>query len=134
MAIDPISAVLDIGGKLIDRLWPDPSQAAAAKLELVKLQQSGELAQIAGQLEINKVEAASSNVFVSGWRPFAGWVCGSALAYSYIVYPLLVWGCAIWVPTITPPKLGNDGMLYELLFAMLGLGGLRSFEKFKGVA
>lgn len=134
MALDPISAVLDIGGKVIDRLWPDPTQRAAAQLELMKLQQSGELAQIAGQLEINKVEAASSNVFVSGWRPFAGWVCGAALAYSFLVYPLLVWVCAIWAPTVTPPKLGNDGMLYELLFAMLGLGGLRSFEKFKGVA
>lgn len=134
MALDPISAVLDIGGKLIDRLWPDPSQAAAAKLELIKLQQSGELAQIAGQLEINKIEAASSNVFVAGWRPFCGWVCGAALAYSYIGYPLLIWVCTLWFPHITPPKLGNDGMLYELLFAMLGLGGLRSFEKFKGVA
>ena len=64
MAFDPISAALDIGGKLIDRLWPDPTQAAQAKLELFKLQQSGELAQITGQLEINKVEAANSSVFV----------------------------------------------------------------------
>ena len=62
MAFDPISAALDIGGKLIDRLWPDPSQAAAAKLELLKLQQSGELQQITGQLEINKVEAANPSV------------------------------------------------------------------------
>ena len=134
MALDPISAVLDIGGKVIDRLWPDPTQRAAAQLELMKLQQSGELAQIAGQLEINKIEAASPNLLVSGWRPFCGWICGLALAYSYLVYPLLVWACTIWAPTVTPPKLGNDGMLYELLFAMLGLGGLRSFEKFKGVA
>jgi len=134
MALDPISAVLDIGSKVIDRLWPDPTQRAAAQLELMKLQQSGELAQIAGQLEINKIEAASPNLLVSGWRPFCGWICGLALAYSYLVYPLLVWACTIWAPTVTPPKLGNDGMLYELLFAMLGLGGLRSFEKFKGVA
>ena len=82
MAFDPISAALDIGGKLIDRLWPDPTQAAAAKLELLKLQQSGELQQITGQLEINKVEAANPSVFVSGWRPFIGWVCGTALAYQ----------------------------------------------------
>jgi hypothetical protein len=134
MALDPISAVLDIGGKVIDRLWPDPTQRSAAQLELLKLQQSGELAQIAGQLEINKQEASSPSVFVAGWRPFAGWVCGAALAYSFLVYPLLVWACAIWFPSVVPPKLGNDGMLYELLFAMLGLGGLRSFEKFKGVA
>jgi len=72
MSLDPVTALLDIGGKVIDRLWPDPTQAANAKLELFKLQQSGELAQIAGQLEINKVEAANPSVFVSGWRPFVG--------------------------------------------------------------
>ena len=89
MAFDPISAALDIGGKLIDRLWPDPTQAAQAKLELFKLQQSGELAQITGQLEINKAEAQHSSVFVAGWRPFIGWVCGSALAYQYLIRPLV---------------------------------------------
>jgi hypothetical protein len=57
MAIDPVTELLDVGGKVIDRLWPDPSQAAQAKLELIKLQRSGDLAQIAGQLEINKAEA-----------------------------------------------------------------------------
>jgi hypothetical protein len=70
MALDPVTALLDVGGKVIDRLWPDPLQAAQAKLELIKLQQSGELAQIAGQLEINKAEAASPSPFTSGWRPF----------------------------------------------------------------
>jgi len=84
MSLDPVSALLDIGGKVIDRVWPDPVQAATAKLELVKLQQSGELAAMAGQLEINKVEAASASVFVSGWRPFIGWVCGAACAWNWI--------------------------------------------------
>jgi hypothetical protein len=134
MAIDQVSAILDIGGKVIDRLWPDPTQAAAAKLELFKLQQTGELQQIAGQLEINKVEAASSNLFVSGWRPFVGWVCGSALVYTYIAYPLLLWAAATWAPDVKPPQLGNDGMLFELMLGMLGIGGLRTFEKIKGVA
>lgn len=134
MALDPVSALLDIGGKVIDRIWPDPVAAAQAKLELFKLTQSGELQQIAGQLEINKAEATNANPFVSGWRPFIGWVCGAALAYTYIVYPLLLWVGAVYAPTLAPPKLGNDGMLYELLLGMLGLGGLRTFEKVKGVA
>lgn len=134
MALDPITAALDIGGKLIDRLWPDPTQRDAAKLELFKLHQQGELAQIAGQIEINKVEAASSSVFVSGWRPAIGWVCGSALAYTYLIYPLLTWAAAIWFPSIKPPVLGNDGMLYELLLGMLGIGGMRTYEKIKGVS
>ena len=132
--IDPISAALGLGGKLIDRLWPDPAQADAAKLELLKLQQSGELAQITGQLDINKVEAASPNVFTSGWRPAIGWVCGLARAYTYIGYPLLLWAAAIWWPGVKPPTLGTGDMLFELLLGMLGLGGLRTFEKVKGVA
>lgn len=134
MSLDPVSALLDIGGKVIDRIWPDAAQAATAKLELFKLQQSGELAQIAGQLEVNKIEAANSNVFVSGWRPFVGWTCGMALVYTYIAYPLLLWATATWAPEVKPPALVNDGMLFELMLGMLGIGGLRTFEKIKGVA
>lgn len=134
MSLDPITAVLDVGGKLIDRLWPDPDKRDLARLELFKLQQSGELQQIAGQMEVNKVEAASASVFVSGWRPFIGWVCGAALAYTYLGYPLLLWAAALWRPEFKPPALALDGMLYELLLGMLGLGGLRTFEKIKGVA
>lgn len=134
MALDPLTAILDVGGKLIDKLWPDPIEADKAKLELFKLQQAGQLQEIAGQLEINKVEAASSSLFIGGWRPFIGWVCGSALMYTYIGYPLLLWLLAIVKPSIVPPKLVNDGMLYELMFGMLGLGALRTTEKLKGVA
>lgn len=79
MAFDPISIALDIGGKVIYRIWPDPSQAAAAKLELIKMQQSGELAQMAadveitkGQMAVNQVEAANTSLFVSGWRTRPG--------------------------------------------------------------
>lgn len=127
MALDPITAALDIGGKLIDRLWPDPGQAAQAKLELVKLQQSGELAQITGQLEINKVEAASASVFVSGWRPFIGWICGVGLGYQFLIYPILVG----FVPQIRELDLGT---LITLLGGLLGLGTLRTVEKLNGVA
>lgn len=133
MAFDPISAALDIGGKLIDRLWPDPAQAAAAKLELLKLQQSGELQQITGQLEINKVEAANPSVFVAGWRPFIGWVCGTALAYQYLVRPLSM-GISAAVGHPIPAMPGLDNNLWELMFGLLGLGTLRTYEKTKGVA
>lgn len=134
MSLDPVTALLDVGGKVIDRIWPDPAQAASAKLELFKLQQSGELQQLAGQLKVNEIEAASSSLFIGGWRPFVGWICGAALGYTYIAYPLLLWAAAAWWPNVHPPILGNDSMLYELLLGMLGLGGLRTFEKIKGVA
>lgn len=133
MALDPVTAILDIGGKVIDRLWPDPTQAAQAKLELFKLQQSGELAQITGQLEINKAEAANASVFVSGWRPAIGWICGAALAYQYIIRPVVSWG-VIAAGHPLPPMPGLDENLWQLLLGMLGLGGLRTFEKINNVA
>ena len=133
MALDPVTAVLDIGGKLIDRMWPDPAQAATAKLELIKLQQSGDLAQMTGQLEINKIEAANANMFVSGWRPAIGWVCALALLYQYLVRPLAVAVfAAVGHPLPTMP--GLDENLWQLMMAMLGMGGLRTFEKVQGVA
>jgi hypothetical protein len=133
MALDPVTAVLDIGGKLIDRMWPDPAQAATAKLELIKLQQSGDLAQMTGQLEINKVEAASNSTFVSGWRPAIGWVCALALLYQYLVRPLAVaMFAAVGHPLPVMP--GLDENLWQLMMAMLGMGGLRTFEKVQGVA
>lgn len=132
MSLDPVTALLDIGGKVIDRIWPDPVQAANAKFELFKLQQSGELAQMAGQMDINKVEAANTNLFVSGWRPFVGWVCGIGLVYSFIGQPLLAWGSINYHFAI-PPTL-DLGTLLTILGGMLGLGTLRTVEKVQGVA
>ena len=132
MALDPVTALLDIGGKVIDRIWPDATQAANAKFELFKLQQSGELSILAGQLAINKEEATNPNLFVSGWRPFVGWVCGFGLVYSFIGQPLLAWA-SINFNFAIPPTL-DLGTLLTILGGMLGLGGLRTYEKVNGVA
>lgn len=131
MALDPVTALLDIGGKVIDRIWPDPTEAANAKFELFKLQQSGELSQIAGQLAINQEEAKNPSLFVSGWRPFVGWVCGFGLVYSFIGQPLLAWASINWGFTI-PPAL-DLGTLLTVLGGLLGLGSLRTVEKVNGV-
>jgi len=128
MALDPISALLDVGSKVIDRVWPDPAQAASAKLELMKLQQSGELALIAGQMDINKVEAANPSVFVSGWRPAIGWVCGAGFAVQVVVGPLAEWGSALYGHPVKFPQM-DTGTMMPLLLGMLGLGGLRTAEK-----
>lgn len=132
MSLDPVTALLSIGGKVIERIWPNPAEAANAKFELFKLQQSGELAEIAGQMEINKVEASNPNLFVSGWRPFVGWVCGFGLVYAFIGQPLLSWFASVYHFGI-PPTL-DVGTLLTVLGGMLGLGGLRTFEKLNGVA
>jgi len=133
MALDPLTALLDIGGKVIDRVWPDPEKAAAAKLELFKMQQSGELAIIAGQLEINKVEAANPSVFVSGWRPFIGWVCGSGFAIQFVIGPMAEWGSALYGNPVKFPQM-DVGTMMPLLIGMLGLSGYRTAEKINGVA
>ena len=133
MAFDPVSALLEIGSKVIDRVWPDPTQAAAAKLELIKMQQSGDLAVIAGQMEINKAEASNPSVFVSGWRPFIGWVCGSACAWNWVGIPL-VKTLAVYhqIPFMIAPADLSEMM--PVLIGLLGLGGLRTVEKIQGVA
>lgn len=127
MALDPITAALDIGGKIIDKLWPDPAQRDLAKLELLRLQQSGELAQIA----VNQEEAKSTSIFVSGWRPSIGWVCSAACAWNWIGLPiakffLIVFGVA--VVGLNPADLSE---MLPILVGMLGLGGLRTYEKMK---
>lgn len=124
---DPVSAALNLGGKLIDRFFPDPATAVAAKLELFKMQQSGELSQMAGQVEVNKVEAASPSLFTSGWRPYIGWICGTGLGYQFLIYPTLV----AFVPKIQQLDVST---LLTLLAGMLGLGVLRTQEKMAGKA
>lgn len=133
-------AIASIIGKVIDRAWPDPAQKAEAARALAELQQAGEFKLIDAELEaarlqanVNAQEAQSTDRFVSGWRPFVGWVCGSALAWHYIGRPLLSWtlllsGVAEPIPEI------EVGDLLVVLLGMLGLGGLRTAEKFKGVA
>jgi len=132
MALDPISAVLDLGNTLITRIFPDPAQQADAKLKLLELQQSGELASMTAQTDINKVEAGSSSLFVSGWRPFVGWVCGSAFALHYLIIPIANF---ILVATGNKEVILSFDMqtLLTLLMGLLGLGGYRTYEKVQGV-
>ena len=84
------------------------------------------------QLEVNKVEAAHRNVFVAGWRPFTGWVCASALAYHFIIEPIVVFGLALYDVQLILPQFDMASLL-TVLMGMLGLGGLRTFEKSKGL-
>lgn len=126
-----IDGIIGLGSELIKRLIPDPTEQAKAQLELIKLQQSGELAQIMGQLEINKEEAKNPSVFVSGWRPFVGWVCGFGLVYAFIGQPVLAW-YSINFHALPPPSL-EMGTLITVLGGLLGLSGMRTVEKLNGV-
>lgn len=131
--MDPITALLTIGNTLINKIFPDPAQAAQAQLELLKLQQNGDLATMVAQTDINKVEAASASVFVSGWRPFCGWVGGAGLAYAAILEPLLRLIATLYGYTGEFPAIDTT-ITMQILFGLLGLGAMRSFDKVKGVA
>lgn len=127
-----LGPLFEIGGKIIDRLFPDPAEKARAELELLKMTQAGDLQQIIAQLEINAKEAQHPSMFVAGWRPGAGWAGVAGLVYAAIGQPLLTWLASAkgWP---APPPVDSDLLLY-VLGGMLGLGGLRSFEKVKNVA
>ncbi len=84
------------------------------------------------QNEINKAEAAHRSVFVAGWRPFIGWICGLALGFNFIVHPILVWTATFAGAAITVPKF-DMSELYPIVIAMLGLGVYRTIEKARGI-
>lgn len=135
-----LTGLFSAAEKLIDRFFPDPEKKAQAQLELIKMQQTGELAALAAttelakaQLSVNEREAQSASLFVSGWRPAIGWICASALCYQFILRPVGLFVAAYaGHPIPNPPAL--DDTLWQLLFGMLGLGGLRTYEKVKGKA
>ena len=139
MALDPVSLLLEVGSKVIDRVFPDP--AAAAKLELFKLQQSGELAQLAAdtdiakaQIGVNQTEAGSSSMFVSGARPFIMWGCGFSMLYAALFEPIMRF-CAVVIfkyPGTFPVI--DTTLTTQILLGLLGLAGMRSFDKRNGVA
>ena len=126
MALDPITAGMDLATTIIGKIWPDKSAQEQAQL-------AAAVAIVQGQLDINKTEAASPNSFTSGWRPAIGWVCAAALAAQYIARPMLAWAGIVTGHPV-PELPGIDDNLWQLMLGMLGLGGLRSFEKVKGVA
>lgn len=131
MALDPITSLLNIGNTLIDRLLPDKQAQDAAKAQLIQMQLAGQLNEIAAQIEVNKAEAANANWFVAGWRPFIGWVCGIGLVSQFVVAPFATWIASLLGHPIAFPSL-DMGTLLTLLGGMLGLGGMRTYEKLQG--
>jgi hypothetical protein len=132
--MDPITLLLGVGNKLIDHFFPDANQAAAAKLELVKMQQNGDLQVMASQMEINKIEAQNPSLFVSGWRPFVGWVCGISLTYAAIIDPVSRFLATVIFKYNGAFPVIDTTLTLQILLGLLGLAGMRSWEKKEGVA
>jgi hypothetical protein len=116
---------------IIDKFVETDEEKQAAEILKAKMMMEPSIAQI----ELNKVEAGHRSLFVAGWRPFIGWVCGLALAWHFILFDLLSWGQKIWAPgAAPPPALGGTEALISIVMSLLGLGAFRSFEKMRGKA
>lgn len=138
-----LGGIVQAVGQLADDLITTDKERLDAELELRRLgleERKVESDLVRGQLEVNRTEAASSSLFVAGWRPAIGWVGATAMGYQFLAYPLLVW---VWsllqarglVPAgLQPPPMLDTDALWVVLSGMLGIAGLRSVEKVKGVA
>ena len=124
--IGPVSGILD-------KVIPDKDMKAKLAHELATMADTHAQQALLAQLEINKAEPASGSVFKGGWRPFVGWVCGIALLYHFILSPLIIFSVTLTGIEIPPIPEFDMGSLMTVLMGMLGLGGLRTYEKQKGI-
>lgn len=125
--------LIPILSSVLDKVLPDPNEKARALTEFMQAAERADLA----QLEVNKAEASSNSIFVAGWRPFIGWVGGVALAWHFIVKPMLLSFSYLFSENFTTAVLNApalDENMWGLITAMLGIGGLRTYEKIKGKA
>lgn len=131
-----LALLMPLLGPIIEKLVgliPDPAAKEKARAEAMAQVVAAAQAADQAQTDVNKAEAASGSIFVGGWRPFIGWVCGAALAFQYLGRPLAIAGAsAFHMQGFDLP--GLDENLWQLMLGMLGMGGLRTFEKLKGVA
>jgi len=130
--VNPL-AIVEIGAKLLDKIIPDKDARDKAQAELLRAAQDQDFQKAIAQIEVNKVEAQHTSLFVAGWRPAIGWICVIGLGYNFLLYPMMTWLVVVTGAEFTPPPLLSENLM-ELVMGMLGLGALRSFEKWKGVA
>ena len=133
MALDPFTAGFDLIKTGLDKFFPDADLELKGKLEAAASEINNSYQLQLSQLEINKVEAGSTSLFVAGWRPAIGWVCGVSLLYAALVEPI-----ARFIATVLFTYTGlfpiiNTELTLQILLGLLGLAGMRSFEKSKGV-
>jgi hypothetical protein len=137
----PVLAAIPVVGELlkgvfelIDKVIPDKNAAEKAKQEMTMKTLEMQQQLQTGQIDINKQEAAHASMFVAGWRPAIGWTCALALFWHFVGYEMARWVALMASMNVEVPRLMSGENLMELVLAMLGLAGFRSYEKFKGVA
>ncbi len=128
---ETLDGVGSLATKLRSAITGELPPEQRAKLEVMAIELEARAAE--AQQQVNAVEAAHMSVFVAGWRPAVGWICALAFGYHFIAHPLLIWCVAVFLPEMTPPPPLSLGELMPVLLGMLGLGGMRSYEKKNGV-
>lgn len=123
------SAILGI----IDKIVPDTAAAEKAKLELAVLRETGELQLMLAQANTNLEEAKHASIFVAGWRPFIGWIGGFGLCWAFVVQPMITYLFVMAGVEVPPMPEMHIQELLSLVMALLGVAGMRTYEKFKGV-
>ena len=128
-----LSALIGPATELAGKFIADKDQAAKLAHELSTMADKHSHEALLAQIEVNKTEAASGSVFKGGWRPFIGWVCGAAFAYHFVLQPFILFGVAVAGVAIPELPTFDMGSLMTVMMGMLGLGGLRSYEKKQGL-
>jgi phenylpyruvate tautomerase PptA (4-oxalocrotonate tautomerase family) len=129
-----IGKLIEPVANILDKFIQDKDQKAALAHEIATMAEQHAQALALAQIAVNKAEASSGNLFVAGWRPAIGWICGAALAFHFILAPLISSAFA-WAGADAPELPAFDMQsLMTILGGMLGLGSLRTFEKYKGVS
>ncbi len=138
-----LTALLGVLSPVLDKVLsfiPNPVERAKAQAQMEADLRAQETALLmafinsdAKQVEVNKAEAENPNLFVSGWRPFVGWVCGVGIAWTFVLQPVADWILSIYAPKVVTPVL-DSSQLMSLLLGLLGMGAMRSFDKLKGTS
>jgi hypothetical protein len=132
MSITGIGEIANAVGGIVNKFLPDKSQEEKDALTRELAQLQFDQAVIQSQTDTNKTEAANASVFVAGWRPFVGWVCGCAFAWAFVVGPLVSYAARLLGATVNLPAL-DLSQLSPVLMGMLGLGAMRTVEKVNGI-
>lgn len=134
-----LGGLFDVAKSIIGRVWPDPTQQAEAQRKLLEMQQTGELAILAAETDLAKLqiqtnieEAKSTSLLVAGWRPFVGWIGGFALAYAALLEPLMRFVAQVFFGYVGDFPAIDTSLTMQVLFGLLGLGAFRTVEKVKG--
>ena len=128
-----ISTLVGPVSNILDKVIPDADEKARLAHEIATMSDQHAQQLALAQVEVNKTEAASGSLFKGGWRPFVGWTCGIALLYHFILSPLILFGVSLAGVDIPPIPEFDMGSLMTVLMGMLGLSGLRTYEKQKGI-